>query len=293
MAINKYIGQDAYELLASELMKIIKTKAEASHTHGADQITETEEKKFVSATEKADWSSRVTSEQLTQAINQLSSGLAWKGVYETLEALRAAITEPKEGYFVIVTKEPTYQNKNTMLIYEAEEVNDWQTLGDIFVPGEATQSSAGLMSAADKTKLDGLQNYTLTPATTAALGGVKAKEGGDITIAGDGTIDIETAKLVAAGERDKWNQAGTDAASALEQIATANGKITALEGTTAQHTQDIATINGEIDALQTKDGEHDEAISAANGKITALEEKVVLLSTEEAQQIIDKYKPQA
>lgn len=293
MALNKFIGQDAYELLASELMKVIKTKAEASHTHSADQVTETDSKKFVSPTEKSDWSSRVTTEQLNQAINQLSSGLAWKGVYETLEALRAAITEPKEGYFVIVTKEPTYGNKNTMLIYETEEVNDWQTLGDIFIPGEATQSSSGLMSAADKKKLDGLQNYTLTAATTEALGGVKAKSGGDITIAPDGVIDIDSAKLVASGERDKWNKAGTDASAALEQIATANGKITALEGTTAQHTQDINGINGKITALESKDGEHDAAISAANGKITALEEKVVLLTTEEAQQIIDKYKPQA
>lgn len=37
----------------------------------------------------------------------------------------------------------------------------------------ATSSAPGFMSAADKTKLDGLKNYTLPAATTTALGGVK------------------------------------------------------------------------------------------------------------------------
>lgn len=37
----------------------------------------------------------------------------------------------------------------------------------------ATTSAPGFMSAADKTKLDGLSNYTLPEASTTALGGVK------------------------------------------------------------------------------------------------------------------------
>lgn len=37
----------------------------------------------------------------------------------------------------------------------------------------ATTSAPGFMSAADKTKLDGLKNYTLPAATATALGGVK------------------------------------------------------------------------------------------------------------------------
>lgn len=39
--------------------------------------------------------------------------------------------------------------------------------------GVATTSSNGLMSSADKTKLDGLKNYTLPAATSTTLGGVK------------------------------------------------------------------------------------------------------------------------
>lgn len=37
----------------------------------------------------------------------------------------------------------------------------------------ATTSTPGFMSAADKTKLDGLKNYTLPAATATTLGGVK------------------------------------------------------------------------------------------------------------------------
>ena len=38
---------------------------------------------------------------------------------------------------------------------------------------DATTDAAGFMSAADKTKLDGLNNYTLPEATSTTLGGVK------------------------------------------------------------------------------------------------------------------------
>ena len=50
----------------------------------------------------------------------------------------------------------------------------------------ATTSTAGLMSAADKTKLNGLSNYTL-PAAGETLGGVKS--GGDVTI-NNGVITV-------------------------------------------------------------------------------------------------------
>lgn len=260
---KKIIDEVAYDLLAKEVITLIKTKAESSHTHSADQVTETENKKFVSPQEKKTWSDKVSQEQLTAAINTFASGLAWKGVYETLEALKSAIPAPKEGYFVIVTQEPTYQNKNTMLIYEAEEVNDWQELGDLFLPGNATQSSDGLMSKEDKKKLDGLNNYTLPVANTTTLGGVKAKNGGPITIGGDGTIDIATEKLVGTGEREKWNKATTDSASALQQAGTANQT-----ANTAKNTADSA-------------------LSKATTVETALNNT---MTEEEAQAIIDKYK---
>ena len=205
---KKIIDEVAYDLLAKEIIALIKTKAESSHTHSADQVTETDSKKFVSPQEKKTWGDKVSQEQLTAAINTFASGLAWKGVYETLEALKSAIPAPKEGYYVIVTQEPTYQNKNTMLIYEAEEVNDWQALGDLFLPGNATQSSDGLMSKEDKKKLDGIQaganNYTHPSSHPASM------------------ITEDTShRFVTDAEKTKWNKAATDSASASQTANTA------------------------------------------------------------------------
>lgn len=44
---------------------------------------------------------------------------------------------------------------------------------------DATTDAAGFMSAADKTKLDGLSNYVLPEASTTALGGVKTASDND------------------------------------------------------------------------------------------------------------------
>ncbi len=60
---------------------------------------------------------------------------------------------------------------------------------------DATQSAAGLMSATDKVKLDGIEsganNYTLPVATAGALGGVKSSNAtGDVTVNNDGTMTV-------------------------------------------------------------------------------------------------------
>lgn len=61
---------------------------------------------------------------------------------------------------------------------EANDQKNTQQDEDIAgLKAEATTEKAGLMSAADKKKLDGIEasanKYTLTAATTSALGGVK------------------------------------------------------------------------------------------------------------------------
>lgn len=60
----------------------------------------------------------------------------------------------------------------------------------------ATTSAAGLMSAADKTKLDGIateaNKYTL-PVAGTAIGGVKS--GGDITVGSDGAVTVNEASI--------------------------------------------------------------------------------------------------
>ena len=63
------------------------------------------------------------------------------------------------------------------------------------LPGNATGSSAGLMSADDKTKLDGIaaraNKYVLPVATDSALGGVKS--GGDISVDNSGNVTVNKA----------------------------------------------------------------------------------------------------
>ena len=66
---------------------------------------------------------------------------------------------------------------------------------------QATSSADGLMAAADKKKLDGIQpaanKYTLPVASTATLGGVKP-DGRTITIGPDGTITAQSSATVAS-----------------------------------------------------------------------------------------------
>lgn len=259
--MEKYIGATAYDLLAKEIFTLLKTKVGQS--------------------------------ELESAIAELASGLAWKGTYETLEALNEAIPEPKEGYFVIITKEPTYENKNTMLIYEAETVNAWQSIGDIFLPGKATTSQDGLMSKEDKTKLDGLTTYTLPVATSSSLGGVK--QGDNITISGDGTISThapyqhpenhpasiitqdENNRFVTDAEKTKWNQASTDSTSALSQISTIS--------------QTANTAKSTADSALTKATTNEGNIGTLEGKVTTVESALNnIMSEEDAQAIINKYK---
>lgn len=54
----------------------------------------------------------------------------------------------------------------------------------------ATTGAAGFMSAADKTKLDELSNYTLPTASDSTLGGIKI--GGGLSIDGNGVVSVET-----------------------------------------------------------------------------------------------------
>ena len=54
-------------------------------------------------------------------------------------------------------------------------------------PDNATTSEDGLMSKEDKTKLDGLNNYTLPKASTTSLGGIKVGDG--LEVESDGTLN--------------------------------------------------------------------------------------------------------
>lgn len=66
---------------------------------------------------------------------------------------------------------------------------------------EATTTQAGLMSAADKEKLDAVEDYVLPAASASVLGGVKIGAGLDVTE--DGTVSVK-----AGGTADAVNWSG-------------------------------------------------------------------------------------
>lgn len=65
---------------------------------------------------------------------------------------------------------------------------------------KATTEFDGVMSAADKQKLDGLSNYTLPIASATALGGIKLGSG--LSVTSDGTVNV-SADVVAGAVQ--WN----------------------------------------------------------------------------------------
>ena len=65
---------------------------------------------------------------------------------------------------------------------------------------EATSKSDGVMSAADKQKLDSLSNYTLPVASATALGGIKLGSG--LSASTDGTVSVSSDVVAGSVE---WN----------------------------------------------------------------------------------------
>ncbi len=88
----------------------------------------------------------------------------------------------------------------------------------------ATTSKSGLMSAADKAKLDGIDsganNYTLPVATTSALGGVKS--GGFVNVASDGSVTVQRSLTADNSENDENGDNIVETYVKKTQIATSS-----------------------------------------------------------------------
>ena len=167
-------------------------KGSAEHTHAPSDIQETAEKRFVSDTEKTRWNDTYTKAQTDEKLKTAIGGLAFKGTFNTLADLPSK-EEAQDGWFAIVVNEPTAEGKNVLVIFEST-TKEWKQLGDLLVPGVATEDLDGLMGkdmvkALNKAGVDiaGLKDGSLLPkASTTQLGAVK--QGANITIAEDGTI---------------------------------------------------------------------------------------------------------
>jgi|GEM_PF-1410568 len=104
----------------------------------------------------------------------------------------------------------------------------------------ATTSSIGLMTAADKTKLDGLSDYTLPVASSSTLGGVKV--GSNLSITSDGTLSVSG---LGTGTVTKVSVTGNDGISASVSNPQTTPDITLELGTI---TPDAITTTGAITA---------------------------------------------
>lgn len=131
----------------------LKTSSSEAHTHNAIDIVETAEKRFVSDEEKKRWSDTYTISQVDEKFKVLVQGMEFRGTFETEADLPTE--ECKDGWYAFVVNDPKYEYKNIMFIYEAK-TSKWTSLGEILVPGLATQEKDGLMSKEDKAKVDNL-----------------------------------------------------------------------------------------------------------------------------------------
>ena len=226
-------------------------KGSAEHTHAPSEIIETAEKRFVSDAEKTRWNDTYTKAQTDEKLKTAVGGLAFKGTFGTLADLPSA-EEAQDGWFAIVVNEPTAKGKNVLVIFEST-TKEWKQLGDLLVPGVATESVDGLMGkdmvkALNKAGVDiaGLKDGSLLPkASSTQIGAVKI--GANIQVAEDGTISThapyvhpethaaamivedESHRFVSDADKasyaDKYTKVETDG-KITEAITASEGKLT-------------------------------------------------------------------
>lgn len=113
------------------------------------------------------------------------------------------------------------------------------------VPGVATTSSNGLMSASDKTKLNGIatgaNNYTL-PVGGTAIGGVK--NGGNVTIDSSGNMSVSLSGYATTSQLNA--KADTSTVNALTtRVSTAEGDIDDLESEMSTMASRVSDLEGQ------------------------------------------------
>ena len=239
-------------------------KANTSHTHTLDDVSETDGKKIMTAAERTKLS----------GIANNANNYTLPTASTTLGGVKTTSTvSSSTGYTAcpIISGVPYYKDTNTTY-------------------SNATASSAGLMSTADKTKLDGIatgaNNYSLPTASASTLGGVKV--GTNLSIsngvlsATDTTYSVATTSasgLMSATDKTKLDGIATGANkttvdTALSSTSTnpVQNKVinTALAGKAASsHTHAVADITGTLPISKGGTGATTAATALTNLGITA------------------------
>ena len=156
---------------------------------------------------------------------------------------------------------PAGGSSGQVLKWSADGTATWGTDNDTTYSA-ATQSAAGLMSASDKAKLDGIadgaNNYTYTlPSAGTSLGGVKS--GGDVTIAsGIITVNDDSHNHVISnvdGLQDaldaKAASGHTHTVSGITDLTATAAELNVLDGITATTTE-LNYVDGVTSSIQTQ-----------------------------------------
>lgn len=170
--------------------------------HTPDVITETSEKKFVSETQINRWNDTYTKSEVDGKLTTLTSGLTWRGSFQTIEELNQ-VEDPEDGWFAIVVNDPSTEMKNILYVYETAEPAGWKKLGEILSPGIVSDDTDGLMSSAMykehknyRVEINSLQGTVegfktgtgLPVSSTSQVGLVKI--GANVNVTADGTISV-------------------------------------------------------------------------------------------------------
>ncbi|WP_312369070.1 hypothetical protein [Lachnoclostridium sp.] len=129
-------------------------------TISASIVEETQDRKFVSPTEKAVFSDKYTKSEVDNLISSLSSGMVWKPDVPTYEDIFKTYPHPIKDWAVSTANGDTYLYDGTA----------WIKIGSGKTP-LATSNSNGLMSSLDKSKLDNIEknaNNYVHPKTHSA-----------------------------------------------------------------------------------------------------------------------------
>lgn len=115
-------------------------------SHPATMISQDSNNRFVSDAEKATYLDKYTKNEVDNKLSTLVTGVDWKEAVNTFVDLATTYPNPDDGWSVYVKSEDiTYTFNGTAWVTSSQ--------GDIPL---ATTTTAGKMSAADKTKLDGI-----------------------------------------------------------------------------------------------------------------------------------------
>lgn len=190
LSSNDYTSQEKEKLAGIE-----ESANYYSHplSHPASIIVETNEKKFVSQSEKDTWGDKYTKSEVDNKFSMLETNIDWKESVNTFEDIAVTYPNPQDGWTVNV-KDTDYTWR-----YNGTQ---WVVISANAVP-KATAQVDGLMSKEDKSELGELTAKKHVHENTSVLDTITSVlvEGWNSAV----THISDAVKHITAEERTLWN----------------------------------------------------------------------------------------